>query len=548
MRITLIIFLFFTQLSPLPATYAQSKAAAAKSSSAKSYAEQITAARLRAYLTFVASDEMEGRDTPSRGLDITAKFIATFLTLWGAKPAGDDGTYFQRISLKRERTEAAACTAEVNGQAFTAGEDFFAAPVAGQLSAQLVYGGNGWMVKAKNLDPYQGLEVKGKVVVLNSISTFLPPGITRADLTGKVGEDYADPMTYAKQRGAVGVIYIVALSGLSNWSRLRGGIEGGSLIYEKLREGNAPLPALYANLKMAQALFQNEKADVTAVYQAMASQTSLPVFAFSESKKLNASIKTKIETPTTQNVVAVFEGSDPVLKNEYVAVGAHYDHVGMRTQATNADNIFNGADDDGSGTVAILSIAEALAKAPVKPKRSTILVWHCGEERGLRGSEYFVKYPPVALDRIITQLNIDMIGRSKKEGDTNPRNRDLSGPNEIYVIGSKMMSTELGALSERVNQSYLNLSFNYKYDAPKDPNRFFFRSDHFNYAQKGIPIIFYFNGVHEDYHQAGDQVEKIDFQKIEKVTRTIFLTLWELSNSPARPPVDKQLPAELINR
>lgn len=548
MRKTLIIFLWFILLSPLPVTYAQSKAAAAKSSPAKGYAEQITAEQLRAYLSFVASDEMEGRDTPSRGLDITAKFLATFLTLWGAKPAGDDGTYFQRITLKRERTDAGASKAEFNGQVFTAGEDFFATPVAGEWNALLVYGGNGWMVKAKNLDPYPGIDVTGKVVVLNAGSAFLPPGITRADLTGKSGEDFADPMTYAKQKGAVGLIYIVPLKGISSWSRLGGTIEGGSLTVEKLTEGNAPLPSLYANVKMAQAIFQGEKSDVAAVYNAMASQTSLPSFEFGSGKKLSATIKTRVEKSMTQNVVAVFEGSDPVLKNEYVAIGAHYDHVGMRNQSTNADHIFNGADDDGSGTVAVLAIAEALAKAPLKPKRSTLLVWHCGEEKGLWGSEYFVKFPPLALDRIITQLNIDMIGRSKREGDTNARNRELSGANEIYVIGSKMMSTELGALSERVNESYLKIGFNYKYDDPKDPNRFFFRSDHFNYARKGIPIIFYFDGVHEDYHQVGDHVEKIDFQKVERVTRTVFLTLWELSNLPARPRLDKQLPAQLMNR
>jgi Zn-dependent M28 family amino/carboxypeptidase len=249
---------------------------------------------------------------------------------------------------------------------------------------------------------------------------------------------------------------------------------------------------------------------------------------------------------TTQNVVAVFEGSDPVLKNEYVAVGAHYDHVGVGVPV-NGDAIYNGADDDGSGTTAILAMAEALAKTSPRPKRSVLFVWHCGEEKGLWGSQYFTQFPTLPLASIVTQLNIDMIGRSRQEGDTTPANKELSGPNEIYVIGSKMMSTELGALSERVNASFLNLNFNYKYDDPADPNRFFFRSDHFNYAQKGIPIIFYFDGVHEDYHRPGDEVSKIDFQKMEKVTRTVYLTLWEIANSPQRPRVDKQLPAGLKN-
>jgi Zn-dependent M28 family amino/carboxypeptidase len=197
--------------------------------------------------------------------------------------------------------------------------------------------------------------------------------------------------------------------------------------------------------------------------------------------------------------------------------------------------------------VSVLAIAEAFANG-VRPKRSLLFVWHAGEEKGLWGSEYFVKYPTVPIDKIITQLNIDMIGRSKKAGDTNRRNDELTGPNEIYVVGSKMMSTALGELSESVNKSYYNLSFNYKYDDPNDPNRFFFRSDHFNYAQKGIPIIFYFDGEHEDYHRVTDQVEKIDFEKMQKVARTVYAMAWELASGMKRPAVDKKLPPELTRR
>jgi Zn-dependent M28 family amino/carboxypeptidase len=242
--------------------------------------------------------------------------------------------------------------------------------------------------------------------------------------------------------------------------------------------------------------------------------------------------------------VAVFEGSDPMLKNEYVALGAHYDHVGVGIPV-NGDAIYNGADDDGSGTTALLAMAEALAKARTRPKRSVLFVWHTGEERGLWGSRYFTSYPTLPLDKIVTQLNIDMIGRSRKEGDTDPRNSELTGPNEIYVIGSKMMSTDLGALVENVNKQYLNLTYDYRYDDPGDPNRFFFRSDHYNYARKGIPIAFFFDGEHADYHKPGDSVDKIDFQKMEKVTRTIYLTLWEVANRPTRPVVDRQLPLQI---
>jgi Zn-dependent M28 family amino/carboxypeptidase len=138
-----------------------------------------------------------------------------------------------------------------------------------------------------------------------------------------------------------------------------------------------------------------------------------------------------------------------------------------------------------------------------------------------------------------------MIGRSKKEGDTNPRNKNLSGPNEVFVIGSKMMSTELGELTETVNKDYLNLAFDYRFDDPTDPNRFFFRSDHYNYAKKGIPIVFFFDGEHEDYHRPGDEVQKIDFAKMEKITRTVYMLLWEVANRATRPVVDKTLPSML---
>lgn len=259
---------------------------------------------------------------------------------------------------------------------------------------------------------------------------------------------------------------------------------------------------------------------------------------------MNINILSSFETVPTQNVVAIWEGSDPVLKEEYVALGAHYDHVGICAPGT-TDAICNGADDDGSGTTALLSMAEALAKAPTKPKRSVLFVWHCGEEKGLWGSRYFTEYPTVPLDRVVTQINIDMIGRSKGADDTNERDRELTGPNEIYLIGSTMMSSELGELVDTVNKSYLNITYDRRYDDPADTNRFFYRSDHFNYARKGIPIIFFFDGVHQDYHRPGDSADKIDYQKMEKVTRTVYMTLWEVANRPTRPRVDKPLPSQL---
>jgi len=297
---------------------------------------------------------------------------------------------------------------------------------------------------------------------------------------------------------------------------------------------------------MLAALFEGERVDGARVLQAAKSGESLNSFALAPAKRLRLDLSMKIERAETQNIVAVVEGRDAKLKNEYVALGAHYDHVGTGREV-NGDAIYNGADDDGSGTTALLAMAEAFMKGP-RPRRSILFVWHAGEEKGLWGSQYFAEFPTVPLSQIVTQLNMDMIGRSKRPGDTNPRNRMLSGPEEIYVIGSRMMSTELANLSESLNRSYLNLKFNYHYDDPNDPDRFFYRSDHYNYAKKGIPIIFYFNGVHEDYHQPSDTPDKIDYQKMEKVTRTIFVLASELANAAKRPAVDKQVPAERFNR
>jgi len=519
----------------------KSKAVAAAPATAHGNADAITAAELKDFLTFIASDEMEGRDTPSRGLDTAAKFIAFNLSRWGLRPAGDDGTYFQRITLKRGGVEPVQTKAEINGASFPFGEGFIAGRNPGTASGTLVYAGHGWAIKSKGINAYQGpngvIDVKDRIVVIHSGA--LPKGMNFNDLRKLSADDRLDPATYALQHGARGLILIPNPAMLNTWEQRReNALQPGG--WQMAGSVATPMPVITASAAMVKALFDGEKLDGEAILKAAASAEYPDAFELGAAKNASFTVAINTETAPTQNVVAVFDGSDPVLKNEYVAIGAHYDHVGMKKVGT-GDRIFNGADDDGSGTTGVLAIAEAFAKGP-RPKRSILFVWHCGEEKGLWGSDYFTDHPTVPLNQVITQLNIDMIGRSKTEANKDKQaNRNLSGPNEIYVIGSKMMSTELGNLSEAVNRSYLNLEFNYKYDAPNDPERFFYRSDHYNYARKGVPIIFYFDGVHEDYHQVSDEVSKIDFQKMEKVTRTIYATAWELANAAKRPAVDKHL-------
>ncbi len=559
-------------VTPLPSIHAQqpprrsNRNASAKANSASQLAARaredannITAAQLKNYLSFIASDEMEGRDTPSRGLDTTAKFIALNLTRWGFKPAGDGGTYFQRIALRRTKIDPATTRMEFGNRQFKFGEDFLAQTSgAGSAAGSLAYVGNGWIVKSKNINPYQNINVKDKILVISGTgSSSYPKEVTRADLTGTRGEDWANPETAAQKFGAKGIIILADYQALANWDRTRQMVlERGNTFVEKFRsEDAAQIPTVILSPKLAQMLLQGEKQNAASIFNRSVAGETIESFDLAADKRVSFNVAVKSEALQTQNVVAVMEGSDPVLKNEYIALGAHYDHVGVglpgagrgaaKQGDTSGDVIYNGADDDGSGTTALLAMAETLGREPQRPRRSVLFVWHCGEEKGLWGSRYFTENPTVPLNQIIAQINIDMIGRSQASTDTNPANKELSGANEIYVIGSKMMSTELGDLSERVNKDYLDLAYNYRYDDTRDPNRFFFRSDHFNYAQKGVPIIFFFDGVHEDYHRPSDSPDKIDYQKMEKVTRTIYVTMQELANTTSRPRVDKQLPSEL---
>jgi Peptidase family M28 len=505
-------------------------------------AEDITANQLRAYLTFVAADEMEGRDTPSRGLDITANYLASQLQRWGVKPAGDEGTFFQRISLLRRKVDPAKTTAALGDRTYVYGDDFLASShPGGEAKGPLVYIGYGLVFKAKNLDPYKGLDVKGKFLVIHQ---GLPPGVSQTDLKGKDGDDYETTSHYAARNGAAGILVVPDMQTLMTWKTTRqAAVDRGSIQVERLQDGTAVVPQITASPAMIGTLFGGEKLTGAEVMSRAFARTATDPFELGKDKILSVTIAANSEKLRTQNVVGILEGRDPVLRNEYVAVGAHYDHIGIRPGS--GDTIYNGADDDGSGTVAVLAIAEAFARQRTRPRRSLLFVWHAGEEKGLWGSALVTKFPPVPIERIVAQINIDMIGRSRPPGDTKPANQRLTGPDEIYIVGSTMMSTELGELAAHVNEGYLGLTLNRKYDDPKDPERIYFRSDHYNYAKRGVPVLFFFDGVHEDYHRPSDSVDKIDFAKMEKVTRTIYAIAARVADLPSRPRIDKPLPAQL---
>ncbi|NJW51385.1 M28 family metallopeptidase [Salinimicrobium oceani] len=237
---------------------------------------------------------------------------------------------------------------------------------------------------------------------------------------------------------------------------------------------------------------------------------------------------TRGEIKDTENVLAYIKGSS--IPEEILVISSHYDHVGVDDEG----NIYNGADDDGSGTVAILEIAEAFKKAQedgYTPKRSVLFLNVTGEEKGLVGSKFYSENPVFPLANTVANLNIDMIGRIGKDME--------NAGDYVYLIGSDKLSTELHELSEAVNEKYLNLNLDYTYNDENDPNRFYYRSDHYHFAKNDIPIIFYFNGVHEDYHRPTDTPDKIEYDLLEKRAKLIFLTAWEIANRETRPFVDK---------
>ena len=418
---------------------------------------------------------------------------------------------------------------------------------SGIAKGGLVFGGDGWYVKAKGRDPFANLDVTGKIVLYYKGSTR-PADVTTKDITGKLGEDWDTPVTYAARKGAAGVVFLPGGEYRESWNFFRRFVAGTQLSPTKFRpaeQQSASIPVIYASPEFAEELLKEEPTTVLRLEKDISDSKPQRSFELSKEKSLTLNVIMKREIATTQNVVGILEGSDDRLKSEFVGVSAHIDHLG-RTAGDKGD-IYNGADDDGSGTVGVLSLAEAFSHSRHHPKRSLIFIWHTGEESGLWGSRYMTHYPTFPFQSLTSLINIDMIGRSKHDGDTNPRNKNLTTENEIYVIGSTMMSTELGDICRQVNEKYLKLSYNFKYDAPGDPERLFFRSDHYNYAVAGVPILFYFDGVHEDYHRVTDKADKIDYTKMEKITRTIYKTLVEIGNRRNRVVVDKKLQKAFSN-
>jgi Zn-dependent M28 family amino/carboxypeptidase len=458
----------------------------AQDKKALKYAKTITSDDLKEHLTILASDEYEGRETGKKGQKMAAAYIADYFRKLGLK-GPVDGSYYQKFNL----TESTIATSyfRIGEEKKVAFEDFIyysRSETAGEEYVNIIVADE----QDSMIESYDGAYVAYKVEALGGIQ-------------GRVDR--------AKEAGALGFIVILEEDSEfgSTMSRFGPFLKRPSLGLDA--RDNTSDKMIIVDKKTTAWLFQKD-------YEEINDGDKTQVI-------FNADYLDKpIET---ENVLGYLEGTEK--PEELIVITSHYDHIGITDGEIN-----NGADDDGSGTVTVLELAQAFTSAAAKkngPKRSILFMTVTGEEKGLLGSRYYTDTDPIfPLENTVTNLNIDMVGRVDEKHESNP--------DYIYVIGSDKLSQELHQLSENVNETYTNLELDYTYNDENDPNRFYYRSDHYNFAKNNIPIIFYFNGTHPDYHKPTDTVEKINFDKMEKIAKLIFHTGWEIANRDERIKVD----------
>lgn len=490
----------------------------------------ITVGELTRHLTILASDEFEGRETGTTGEEKARTYIADMFKSYGLPPVGDNGTYFQAFSYMAENWEN--ITLKINGNDFSHLDKYYSIPAKNsdlELNTQEVLF-LGYGIDDEKYSDYKGQKVNGKTLIIfdgepKKGGTYL---ISDSENPSDWTTDHDLKLKAAKENGAKAV-FIVS----ENFENLKTEVRQQIVSRRKKMGWGENAAVNYANscvisTEIAKAITGSNYSKMNKLINKINKKGKSKSLAISANIDLVQ--KKKIKQLTGKNVIGFIEGTDEKLKNEYVFLTAHYDHIGMK-----GGKIFNGADDNGSGTSALLEIAQALSQAKENgwgPRRSVVVMLVSGEEKGLLGSKYYVENPIFPLENTIVDINVDMIGRVD--------DKHAGNPNYIYVIGADRLSTELHEINEEANARYTQLELDYTYNEESDPNRYYYRSDHYNFAEKGIPAIFYFNGTHDDYHRATDTIEKIDFEKMHKITQLIFHTTWELSNRDERIKVDKK--------
>jgi hypothetical protein len=478
----------------------------AQDQTALQYAATISEISLRENLSILASDALEGRETGKRGQKMAAAFIRSYFEDLGlAGPV--DGSYYQPVSLYTSKSKSIYLS--VNGQRFNdPGEIVFygSKPTKGEEAISLVYAGLGRAGDFGNLN----IEGKGVVIFVNDLENFRQPvALAREKKAAAIflfGEDQKGFMDLMGQyRGQMN-------NGVMSLVKPDVGLKANVFFME-----SAVAPAMFKTT------FENLKKAAVSEVKKKAIQKIKPV-------TIQYNVDTQVTTLKTENVLGYLEGTDK--KDELVVVTAHYDHIGVKTTG-DGDRVNNGADDDGSGTVAVLEIAKAFAQAKKDgkgPRRSILFMTVTGEEKGLLGSEWYTQQPVFPLASTVVNLNLDMLGRRDPEhNDSDPY---------VYLIGADKLSSELHRLSEQTNLSTTKLKLEYLYNDEAHPMQLYYRSDHWNFAKKNIPVIFYFDGIHEDYHKPSDEISKIEFDLLKQRTLLVFYTAWEIANRERRLELD----------
>jgi hypothetical protein len=492
------------------------------------YANTITAEDMKNHLTVLAGDGFEGRETGTKGNNLAGDYISNFFRSNGLLSKTGRGNYKQPVAFTFSKWQDIDIF--VGETRYKHLWDFLAFPdknnnMPAITADEVVYLGYG-IDDAKYSD-YAKNDVAGKVIMINKgepIKKDSTSWITGSSEMSEWSTDISKKLEVAKKNGVKLVLIIEddikKMLGENRRKLLGSVVSLGDLTNEEITLANhAYISSTIAKDIIAKKAKKIIKSRKRSNRKGKACDVSLEtMFVMNMSKEANV-LK-------GNNILGYIEGTDK--KDEVVIVSAHYDHLGKR-----GDDIYNGADDNGSGTTTVLELAEAFRLAEkdgVVPRRSVAFLLVTGEEKGLLGSEYYAENPLFDLDKTVADVNIDMVGRVDDKYADNP--------NYIYVIGSDRLSTDLHKINESANKKYAGLTLDYTYNSEEDPNRYYFRSDHYNFAKNGIPAIFFFNGVHADYHKASDTVDKINFDKMAKVGRLIFHTTWELLNREDRIVVD----------
>jgi len=501
----------------------------------KKYADLLTEESAKAHLTILASKEFEGRGTGQEGGKKTVEYIAKTFKDLGLKPAVN-GSYFQPVEL--ERSSYVVEKFKLNNEDLINGKDFY---IQGNNNIKDFKANDivvvGYGIQSDKYNDLAGIDVSGKIVL------FINEGEPKDKNGNSLITGTNTPSEWTSSRFKK----IQELMKLKPQLILAAGAQNAELISRygnrltagrfQLRSNEATenqpsmeIPVINIKSETADQILAAKGTTVAKIKETIES-TGKPN-SFSVKASLDATMGVKKEEFNDPNVLGVIEGTD--LKDEVVIISGHHDHDGISADGT----IYPGADDNGSGTVGVLELAKAFAAAKKDgkgPRRTILFMAFAAEEKGLLGSNYYSEHPVFPLNNTVTCLNMDMIGRID--------DKHLNGNhNYIHAIGSDMLSSELKAINEKANQEYTQMELDYMYDDPSDPMRIYYRSDQYNLAKHGIPVIFFFSGLHPDYHTPNDTVDKIDFPMMTKREKLVFHTAWEIANRDQKLVVDKTAP------